>query len=694
MKRVSQFLKFYGYPVLFFLVFFSNEALKAQVVIDTFSMPAGYGAYAQMKNAMEIDPANNIWIGFKLIGAGKFDGANWIVYDTLDGLPANNVLSLAFQGPDTWMGTTKGLAKFDGTSFTVFDTSNSSLTDNNIQSLFVNGNDLWIGTHDGLFLFDGTTWTHYNTLNSLLPGDTVNCFERTGNDTIWIGTTNGIAGFQNGSWKVYSNFFPGYTRPNILCIKKDAAEKLLLEGHNQKIFVLEGDSIYSGQFFFPLFCSGEIPGGSLVGLNTFGNVCILNQNSIGEINIAQSQSWHCESGFYNTMFSNGHRQAFAVLDQNGRIWYAGNSQKLIAIDYHNMLVQELPTDDCNEFLDANNVSARIHPGGTLFWDLINNPQYEVPKGTGQHTLFADELWIGGLDPGNNLHMAAQMYRQSGSDFWPGPLDTTNATVDSATVEDYTRLWKINRYTITEFKNEFALGNVTNLTYPVPDIILNWPASGTGNYSRDLAPYVDVNNDGVYNPYDGDFPDMKGDQMIWLVFNDNYFPHHETSGVSLGIEVQLSAYAYRCNVAPDTEQVVNYSTFFHYRIINRSNTDYTQLYMGRYTDVDLGNYLDDYVGCDSSLDIAYVYNGDNLDEGSAGYGLNPPIQNVLYLNQPLTNFMYFNNNSSPVNGNPQGADDFYGYLQSRWRNDVHLTYGGNGNQGTDSVNYMYSSNPYD
>src|SRR4029078_6323145 len=79
------------------------------------------------------------------------------------------------------------------------------------------------------------------------------------------------------------------------------------------------------------------------------------------------------------------------------------------------------------FLDINEVKCPMFNNNSFFWDQINNvPRYNVPKsecGPEKTALFASALWIGGYDPGNNLHMAAQTYRQSGSDWWDGPLDT-------------------------------------------------------------------------------------------------------------------------------------------------------------------------------------------------------------------------------------------------------------------------------
>ena len=38
-----------------------------------------------------------------------------------------------------------------------------------------------------------------------------------------------------------------------------------------------------------------------------------------------------------------------------------------------------------------------------------------------------------------------------------------------------------------------------------------------------------------------------------------------------------------------------------------------MYLSYWTDDDLGNANDDYVGCDTLLNLGYTYNGDNNDK---------------------------------------------------------------------------------
>src|SRR5687767_7773818 len=75
----------------------------------------------------------------------------------------------------------------------------------------------------------------------------------------------------------------------------------------------------------------------------------------------------------------------------------------------------------------NNVRTIIYSGGDMWWDLNgnNNAYYYIPavqnRNNGVSSHFAGSIWLGGLDVGGQLKVAAMMYRQNGVDFYPGPL---------------------------------------------------------------------------------------------------------------------------------------------------------------------------------------------------------------------------------------------------------------------------------
>lgn len=94
-----------------------------------------------------------------IVSAAEFSIRSW---DTDDGLPSSSVLALA-QTPDgyLWLGTLRGLVRFDGLNFKVYDPANTpALTDGRILTLFADSTGtLWIGTEsagiltmrDGIF---------------------------------------------------------------------------------------------------------------------------------------------------------------------------------------------------------------------------------------------------------------------------------------------------------------------------------------------------------------------------------------------------------------------------------------------------------------------------------------------------------------------------------------------------------------
>lgn len=372
-------------------------------------------------------------------------------------------------------------------------------------------------------------------------------------------------------------------------------------------------------------------------------------------------------------------------------------------------------------MDINNVRTTIMTGGDMWWDL-SNAKYEVPKGGDAHAIFAGALWIGGLDAGGQLKVAGMTYRQTGNDFWPGPLDTSTVSIDGTVCSAFDRHFKITRKEVEDF--------VSNQTVPIPGyspplVIQNWPGNGdpSSGQGRYLAPFVDVDGDGYYNYQAGDYPaydisgtlgctrfQLFGDQTLWWVFNDKGNIHSETGAASIGLEIHAQAFAF------STNDEINNMTFYSYKIINRSTVSMNNTYFGQWTDADLGDAFDDYVGCDVSRGLGYTYNGDQNDGASAQpgagtYGANPPAIGMDFFEGPIADpadgidndrdgttdelneqiimskFVYYDNDFS-VRGNPENATHFYNYLSGFWKDGSPLTYGGNAYGGSTPCQFMF------
>ncbi len=341
-------------------------------------------------------------------------------------------------------------------------------------------------------------------------------------------------------------------------------------------------------------------------------------------------------------------------------------------------------------MEYNDVSALLGTNGVLFLDKKSqNGAYIVPKKLGVSAIYASSLWIGGIDVNNQLKIAAQKYASTGNDFWTGPLSSTpgsgnydpknpvgdnafkdfgDANIGKDECAAYDKFFTIRKAEVIEFitwwdackglKSKADLcANIPSPTNEVLNRIYSWPAHGDETLKQDhyLAPFYDNadcqdGKDGWYDPLnDGDYPwyddilgkddiqcgsdrrvSLYGDETNWWVFNDKGNTHSETGGDPIGIEIHAQAYTFAEN------NELNQMTFYNYEMINRGTQTLYQTYFTQYVDPDLGNYSDDYVGCDVTRGLGYCYNADDNDEdfaGKLGYGTDPPAIGVDFFEGP-------------------------------------------------------------
>lgn len=367
-------------------------------------------------------------------------------------------------------------------------------------------------------------------------------------------------------------------------------------------------------------------------------------------------------------------------------------------------------------LDINNVRAMILRGNDYWWDQggSGNARYEIPKlddpaAPKKHSLFAGSVWVGGIDANGLLKIAAQTYRQTsvlGAGWWAGPLSLVDATITNDQCKIWDKHYKVSRRQIQDHINAIS---TSDPNYVIPQVIDKWPVSGdlTAGQDPNMAPYVDVDGNGVYSPDGGDYPSIFGDQSIWFVTNDK--GNTPGSGSTpIGMEIQTQAFAYQSN------DELNNMSFYYNKIINRSTIRLDSCFMAQWADPDLGNYTDDFVGCDVPRGLGICYNGDDDDEGIQGYGANPPSIGIDFFEGPfadpmdgidndrdctvdefvaggcdpeprteriiMAKFLYFNNDGQP-NGNPTTAENAFNYMIGRWRDNTRMVYGGNGYPGS-------------
>lgn len=126
-------------------------------------------------------------------------------------LEGYHITSIAFAADGTaWIGTFKqGLIKHTPTTTTVYTTANSTFPDTQvINDIAIAGNgDVWIGS-DALIRFDGNSFTQYNSTNSAIPEDYIKAIAIDANDQVWFSSSRfeegGLVKYAAGEWSVYT----------------------------------------------------------------------------------------------------------------------------------------------------------------------------------------------------------------------------------------------------------------------------------------------------------------------------------------------------------------------------------------------------------------------------------------------------------------------------------------------------------
>lgn len=344
-----------------------------------------------------------------------------------------------------------------------------------------------------------------------------------------------------------------------------------------------------------------------------------------------------------------------------------------------------------EYLDANNVKAGFAPGGNLFCKTIRNnvdgPSYEVPKNSGKNAVFTSSFWMTGLDNAGNLHGAVSRYTVN-SDWVTGPI---SSIYDSVYDSIYKKVYKVSRAEI-----DYHINNYFKSGYVMPANIQNWLGNGRAAFNETalLAPFVDVNRNGLYEPLLGDYPDIIGDQAVFFVLNDARSVSYANC-LKMNVELHVMAYVVDCA----TDKVLSNTVFLNLKFINRSTNNYSSVYFSNFVDPDLGCYRNDRVGCDTLSNSYFTYNGEAIDplctSSSKGYGDTSIVHGFTFLNQRMDEFNHFYNGATGPMTDPMNCSEYRNYQTARFKDGTPIRYGGNGYSSTGPLTkFCFPGNPND
>ncbi len=187
------------YLKLIVAIFFSSNVV-AQSAWITYNT-SNSGILSNSISSIKIDTQGNKWIGTNK-GLCKFDGTNWKTYTTSNsGLTNNTILSITIDDKgNVWMGTAIGLCKFDGTNWTSYKSPNSIAC--NSIAIDLDGTK-WVASTSGVWKFDGVKWLQYNSTNSGIIDNLVYSIVIDSKGVKWIATASGVSKFDGTNWINY-----------------------------------------------------------------------------------------------------------------------------------------------------------------------------------------------------------------------------------------------------------------------------------------------------------------------------------------------------------------------------------------------------------------------------------------------------------------------------------------------------------
>jgi len=357
---------------------------------------------------------------------------------------------------------------------------------------------------------------------------------------------------------------------------------------------------------------------------------------------------------------------------------------------NNSLLHYHQNGSIQSWIQNENVSGSIYPSATIFQNrnsTVGLLSPTIESGTG--TIYNASPWLSTKDAGNQLSGNYQTYHTF-SDFSDkfafGPKSDS---YDQEYVDRYMQVWALSAQEIAEHIANFDQGG-----YEMPSAIETWPGNGRVEHGEQshLAPFIDVDENGWYQPHLGDYPLIKGEQCVYYLLCDSHGQYFAQQPSGTEIEVMLYSF--------DAENSdLSHTIFVNYTIRNATDMDFAELKFGMWTDGDIGTAADDFAGSSPEDDLYFFFNGNPNDlpsSTSSGYGDSIPAQGTLFLSHAMSSFMIYNEGGGGGNGEPGLPLEFDNMLNAKWSDGQPQYFGGDGyNSGTipgQAASFIFPTDP--
>jgi ligand-binding sensor domain-containing protein len=306
----------------------------------TIPQPKGVNKDVRLVASME-DTNGNIWFGSIGEGLFRFDGKLFVHFGIEQGLNSNSIYSiLQDRAGSIWVGTNKGLNRYDGSRFAnipIVLSNNTSSYFNNSKNMNTPAENtvwsmmqdtkgtIWFGTDDGVYCYDGKSFSRFLDNQTVINKDSLNL---KGIFSI-LESKNGDIWFAECAGEGVSRF-DGKTLSVIIPYKEIRRTDRIIEDKDNNLWfatAFKGIGKYDGKTYTQnIFKTPDLDGSYNIIEDTKGNIWFDTQYGLGFYdgktpNILTEKDGTVVKDFIPIL-----------LDKSGNLWFSSKGMKLYKYD--------------------------------------------------------------------------------------------------------------------------------------------------------------------------------------------------------------------------------------------------------------------------------------------------------------------------------------------------------------------------
>jgi len=273
-------------------------------------------------------------------------------------------------------------------------------------------------------------------------------------------------------------------------------------------------------------------------------------------------------------------------------------------------------------VETGDVIFNLSHNGYLFTENEEGLSYVYPKtyedgSPGYNIIRKAGISVGGRRDGNLFVSSSELRPDSiQSGFKPGPV-LTDGVVTTEMCRDWDKHFQVSRKSLVymdSLRHQLRDPNTHDVFIPfdlIPDDVLGWPARGNPFFNEIhgfdlpflpsflpsyLAPFMDLNSDGFYDPRYGDLP-VAYKMSHERTFKENAYDM--TFWIINDLGSRPSGLALRCQVnnlllLPHENSELD-GPYFQFLLVNRAPQNFDSIYFSVWTDFSSGCDENDYFG---------------------------------------------------------------------------------------------------